>query len=395
MCGTIAEHGQGAAKGMPKIRIEWVPVQLYGLGHLGFDHMHIVFEPGDGTRQDDWFVMEGARDLTPQGTYLGIDGADGRTTLAIANLASRADLAAKIGTPEQRGSRTLPFDGDEFRAWETMASYARAIDEEDFPYVALSLPGAPMPTINSSSAVASLLHYAGLDPARWMPFGMHMSPGTSTLLGTAADDHMRIEKGFTTLLGGRGDDIFEGSAAPHRIDKFYGGEGDDIFRWSPGFNIVHGGQPYLPYHADGTDVMDYSGAGRVVITFDRSFIAHKKPNYVAVFETGMDHLFSIERIQWNAKTDEIILGDGLVLHEDNRVMQPAALRNASVAAETEFATRIATLAPAPPAPASDAVHMLAPVEGWDWTDEVPPPDVLDIAGTTIDWAPGTEQWVSF
>ncbi len=36
--------------------------------------------------------MEGVRDATSDGTFLGIEGADGRTTLATANLAARADL---------------------------------------------------------------------------------------------------------------------------------------------------------------------------------------------------------------------------------------------------------------------------------------------------------------
>ena len=43
---------------LPRVRIEWVPVQMYGLGHLGFDHLQLVFEPGESGRsaQDDWFV---------------------------------------------------------------------------------------------------------------------------------------------------------------------------------------------------------------------------------------------------------------------------------------------------------------------------------------------------
>ena len=98
---------------MARVRIEWMPVQLYGLGLLGFDHLQLVFEPGEGglSRQDDWFVMEGVRDATRDGTFLGIEGADGRTTLSVANLAARAELTSKIGTPEHRGSRALPFDG--------------------------------------------------------------------------------------------------------------------------------------------------------------------------------------------------------------------------------------------------------------------------------------------
>ena len=97
-----------------------------------------------------------------------------------------------------------------------------------------------------------------------------------------------------------------------------------MFRWSPGFNIVHGGQPQLDYAGDGTDVIDYSGAGEVTITFNPYWLAHRTPNFVAVSEHGIDHLFSIERIQWNAKTDRILLGGGIDLLEDDRVLQPSS-----------------------------------------------------------------------
>jgi Ca2+-binding RTX toxin-like protein len=153
---------------------------------------------------------------------------------------------------------------------------------------------------------------------------MHLSPGTSTLLGTGSDDALRVEHGFTTLLGGGGNDTFTGGAAARQVEKFYGGEGDDLFRSSPGFNIVHGGQPQLDYRSDGTDVTDYSGAGEVTVTFNRHWIPHKVPNFVAVFDAGVDHLFSVERLQWNAKTDRIVLGDGVDLLEDDRVLQPSA-----------------------------------------------------------------------
>ena len=144
---------------MPLIRIEWIPIQILGLGFFGFDHLQLVYQQSaTDFRQDEWFVMEGVREERTKGTYLGIEGADGRTSMAVANLAARNDLTAKIGTPEQRGSRLLRYGGNEFQAWESMASYAREIEEQEFPYVALGLPGSPTPTINSSSAIASLIH---------------------------------------------------------------------------------------------------------------------------------------------------------------------------------------------------------------------------------------------
>ena len=127
---------------------------------------------------------------------------------------------------------------------------------------------------------------------------------------------------FDTLLGGLGRDELAGGSAPSRVEKLFGGEDADLFHWSGGFNIVHGGQPQLRYEADGTDVMDYSGAGTVTITLNRHAIPHKVPGYVAVFEGGVDHLFSIERIQWNARTDRIVLGDGVDVIEDKLIREP-------------------------------------------------------------------------
>ena len=312
---------------MPCIRIEWLPVHLFGLGHLGFDHLQLVYEPneaGAGSQQDDWYVMEGVREVAHDGTFLGIEGADGRTTLSVANLAAREDLVAKIGTPEVRGSRCLAYESGAFGAWETMASYARDIEQQDYPYIAYGLPGSPTPTINSSSAIASLIYYSGLDPSDRLPFGLHVSPGTTTLLGTGSNDILHTDSTFTTLLGGRGNDQLFGGSDRNRIEKFFGGEGDDLFHWSAGFNIIHGGQPGLDYAHDGTDVMDYSGAGTVHIAFNRYWIPHKVPSYVAVFSGGLDHLFSIERIQWNETTDRIVLGKGVDLLEDDAIVDPSA-----------------------------------------------------------------------
>ncbi len=202
---------------MPRVRIEWVPVQPYGLGLLGFDHLQLVFEPGEGgsprrTTGSSWRACASQPATAPSSASKAPTAA---LTLATANLAARTDLTDKIGTPEHRGSRALPYWGDEFGAWETMSSYARDIEAEDYPYIAFGLPGSPTPTINSSSAIASLIHYSGLDPTQQLPYGMHLSPGMATLLGTGADDRMRIEHGFTTLLGGRRQRL-RSKAAPRR-----------------------------------------------------------------------------------------------------------------------------------------------------------------------------------
>ena len=220
---------------MPRVRIEWMPVQLFGLGHLGFNHMQLVSRAGEGTSpQDDWFVMEGVRDPTDLGTYLVIEGSDGRTSLATANLASRAALADKIAhlTCAAAGcSLTTVTRCAPGKRWLPMHAISMARTTRTSPSGCL---GRRLRRSISSSAVASLLHYSGLDPTQNLPYGMRLSPGTSTMLGTGGDDEMRVAHGFTTLLGGDGNDHFIGGG-DRQTEKYFGGSGDDVFRWSPGF----------------------------------------------------------------------------------------------------------------------------------------------------------------
>ena len=294
---------------------------------LSITYQSSFYEPneaGAGSQQDDWYVMEGVREVAHDGTFLGIEGADGRTTLSVANLAAREDLVAKIGTPEVRGSRCLAYESGAFGAWETMASYARDIEQQDYPYIAYGLPGSPTPTINSSSAIASLIYYSGLDPSDRLPFGLHVSPGTTTLLGTGSNDILHTDSTFTTLLGGRGNDQLFGGSDRNRIEKFFGGEGDDLFHWSAGFNIIHGGQPGLDYAHDGTDVMDYSGAGTVHIAFNRYWIPHKVPSYVAVFSGGLDHLFRSSASSGTRRPTVSSWGRASDLLEDDAIVDPSA-----------------------------------------------------------------------
>jgi hypothetical protein len=172
---------------MPTVRIERVPVQTYNLGLIGFDHLQLVFqqEPTDiGAVQDNWFVMEGLREPGPDGLRLAVEGWEGGTTLSDANGgAFGEDLVERIGTPESRGSRAVSTDGDAINTWATMVAFAADIQAQAFPYITFALPGSPQPTINSSSFVASLLFYAGIDIASSMPLGARLSPGTTTLLG--------------------------------------------------------------------------------------------------------------------------------------------------------------------------------------------------------------------
>ena len=181
---------------MARIRIERVPIAVFNLGLFGFDHLQLVYQNDDTnerTAQDGWYVMEGLRDAGPNGVILGVEGWDGMTTLADANAASGEELIAKIGTPTTRGSREVAVS-DPFSSWNLMAVYAGDIAAQELPYIALGLPGSATPTINSSSVIASLLYYAGVDVQTVWPSGTRFSPGTTTLIGTSGDDEMKIER---------------------------------------------------------------------------------------------------------------------------------------------------------------------------------------------------------
>lgn len=304
---------------MAKVRIEWVPIRAYFLGYFGFDHLQLVYQPDElniRSRQDYWFVIEGVRDTSGGQPVLGVDGANGYTTLASANGAVGEDLVARIGTPEDRGSRSISFDSA-YNAWQTIASYAAEIDAQQLPYISYSFPGSVRPTINSSSVIASLLYYAGADISSNIPLGLRLSPGTTTLIGTTGNDELKLEQSFTTLLGGKGNDTLLGSDAVGQIDKLYGGEGDDILGWSKGFNIIHGGQPSLDYDRDGTDTIDYTGVGEVTISANTYDVPHVNPDFWAVHDEALDWLFSIEQIRFDGASDHVILGEGVRLGERN------------------------------------------------------------------------------
>jgi hypothetical protein len=304
---------------MPRIRIERYPVQTFNLGVLGFDHLQLVYQP-DGTphseAQDEWLLIEGLRERTPEGVRLSVEGWEGRTTLAEANGGIFGEaLKAKIDTPYGRGSRVVAVLGDEHSAWVTMSSFAGDIEAQGFPYVAAALPGSPVPTINSSSLVSSLLYYIGVDIASVMPFGARLSPGTTTLLGSSGDDHLSIVNSFTAIVGGEGRDVLEGGDEASQIDKLYGGKDNDRLVWSKGFNILHGGQPGLAYEGDGIDQVSYAGAGTIRIDVNPDAVRHYRPGFVVTIAGGLDHLYSIEQIAWDPGSDHIVLGKGVGLIE--------------------------------------------------------------------------------
>lgn len=300
---------------MPTVRVERVPVQLFGLGLLGFDHLHIVFRMEDAqvAPQEHWFVIEGIREADASGLRLGVEGWHDGTTLSDANGGlTGGDLIARIGRSDSRGGREIADGAEATQLWARLAAHAADIEAQGFPYIALSLPASPLPTINSSSLVASLMYHVGIDVADALPSGLRFSPGVTTLLGTSRDDALETSRVFTTLVGGTGDDVLAGSDAV-RIDKLYGGRGDDTLVWSPGENVLHGGQPDLAYAGDGIDTVDYTGAGIVRIEAAPGSVPHWRPDFIVTHASGQDYLFSIEAITWDAQTDQVLLGNGLGL----------------------------------------------------------------------------------
>ena len=301
---------------MGTVRIEFVPVQKFGLGLFGFDHVQLVFEDESDLldKQDYWYVMEGVQDGLVSGT-LGALGENGRTTLGVANGAFGDDLVDKIGTPDTRGSRVVTTGDNALALWDQMANYASEIEAQRLPYIPASLPFVPSPTINSTSFVASLLWSVGVDIHSVLPFGLGLSPGGSTLIGTTGSDNMSATETFNTIVGGGGDDTLHGSDATLFPDKLYGGTGDDTFYWSPGPNIIDGGLPRLAYAEDGMDTVNYSGVGTAHIEANRFAIEHKVADYTVTFANGNDQLFSIEQIRWTPDSDVITVGDGVDLLE--------------------------------------------------------------------------------
>ena len=308
---------------MPTLRIERVPIEKYYLGFFGFDHLQLVYEQDRSpANQSVWYVLEGTVDDGPSGSILGVLGTDGQTTLSQANGDARdLDLVHKIGTPETRGSVIIPVTNGVTAAWNTMASFGASIDEQMLPYIGYGLPDYVTPTINSTSVVASLLFYAGIDINNHLPIGLGRSPGATTLIGTSNDDEMQIVNGFNALVGGDGKDKFEGGADAALVERFIGGKGNDNIKWSNGVNYVHGGQPRLDYAADGYDDISYNGVGVVTINMNPYAIPHVAPDFIGIHEGGVEYLFSIEGINFNEGSDTILLGEGVSLLLDDLILK--------------------------------------------------------------------------
>lgn len=337
---------------MSNIRIERVPISAMNLGRLRADHLMLVYQqdPLDyGYYQDRWWVMEGTLDTNPDGTRtVGVDGADGVTTLSQANGGKTAEeLLDAIRYPSWRGSKIIASI-DPFQDWGLMAAVARDIDSHLFPYFAFNFQSSPLPTANSSSVIASLLYYIGVDIAENMPGTfLTFTTGTGTLFGTTGGDTLTLAQSFNTLLAGSGSDTLEGSEEPGRAEKLYGGRDDDTLLWTGGDHVYHGGQPDLDYAEDGIDTVDYSGVGTVTIEGLEAPVPHLVPDFTATHAGGTDRLFSIEKIRWNTTSDTVLVGDGANLIEHRLLFELDTQSESDRGDTLDFSNRNAGLLVAP------------------------------------------------
>ena len=191
-------------------------------------------------------MLEGILEGPAFSGTLGALGEDAHTSLASANDASRDDLIAKIGTPDDRGSRIIKTGSDAFGLWAAMANYGSGIQEMNLPYIAASWPFSPQPTINSTSFIASVLHSIGVNIHNLMPFGIRNTPGAATLIGTPEADDMRTTQDFNQLVTGQGQDSLRGTSNRIYIEKFYGGEDNDTLAGGYFNDHLSGGTGFEP-----------------------------------------------------------------------------------------------------------------------------------------------------
>jgi hypothetical protein len=120
-------------------------------------------------------------------------------------------------------------------------------------------------------------------------------------------------------------------------------------------------------------------------------VPHKLPNYVASFDRGLDHLYSVERIQWNAATDRIVLGKGVGLVEDDIIFGPGA----SADGHSRAQMRSGRLVPEESAPLGNGTDTAAHAEddalifrpGLMSAGSAPAPAVIDAAPGDASIAP--------
>lgn len=285
---------------MPAIRLERTAIRTLFLGLLGFDHLQLAYDPMSIGRllQDDWFVVEGVRDVHGSEAILGVQGVDGQLTLSRANAASGSALAERIGTPSQRGSTIIASGAQAPKLWSEIISHAREIQAQQLPYFAYAAPGSDSPALNSSSVIATLLRRVGMSVEDNLPRGMRRTPGIETFIGTADDDWLSIGAGVTTLIGAAGNDILDASAATAgQVIKLYGGDGNDVCIWSPAVSLCHGGMPGKNVPVDGADT--------IVLPSSRATVGADIDALNVTAGDVSTRLISVETLRWSDADDHI------------------------------------------------------------------------------------------
>ncbi|MFC3615120.1 calcium-binding protein [Lutimaribacter marinistellae] len=242
-----------------EIRIEAQPVYLFG--DTGNDHLYLVLVSPE---QDEWVLRGYPSGIFNVGPIIVEDSVP---------IADSRDYRP-IEDRERVGSRVLDLEGrDPLAVWDIMRQQTRAIEAAEIAYDVFSM--------NSNSAVASMLHTVGLRIADNLPDQPDREdsfPGIDSILDvfdfvlSGADDNDVIWGGSQndTLSGGADDDSLSGQAGR---DHLMGGDGADFLNggWGSHDQLTGGNGADRFFHAGhaghGTDWIldaDFSEGDRLV-----------------------------------------------------------------------------------------------------------------------------------
>ena len=309
---------------MGEIRIETV-----GLG-LGYGHAYLVYRPYSDSPYQDWEVIRFGpeSDPAPENDYWG-DLVNGSFNILEDSVdqynfdyydtympyTSDQTVKAIWVAENQRGSRVISNGTDAAGIWAQLNNNAVQLSGK-FNYSPVSLYDTTFdPTVNSNSAIGSLLHSVGIAVDGNEPT-LNEHPGLYNLLGTDATDILAAGGKTLVLLGGAGNDTLTGD---YRSNALQGGGGDDTFLLGQGgYDAVHGGQQGLAYEGDGFDTADFNysdpGVG-VTIQYDNmySISGLGAPVYSVSGGGGGTHLLlSVEKIIGTGHADSLVVDSGQI-----------------------------------------------------------------------------------